>query len=210
MHLIYINNSPLYLTQKGITPNEILEHPVILFAQYTGKPKSIFNYIDKLEKGEPGRVIVLVGEDLPQLWADFQQLYHIIEAAGGVVQNPKGEVLLIHRLGSWDLPKGKIDPGETPQQAAIREVQEETGLQEITLGAQLPDTYHTYTQKGTRILKRTYWFRMTTLESKLTPQTSENIEQAVWENLPHFLSTNPTIYPSILDILHAYQGASSN
>ena len=71
--------------------------------------------------------------------------------------------LLIFRRGHWDLPKGKIDPGETPEQAAIREVQEETGLRELTLGPALPASFHTYRdQQDRRVLKQTYWYLMDT------------------------------------------------
>ena len=99
--------------------------------------------------------------DYEKLVADFQSNYKILEAAGGLVYNAEGKILLIFRRDFWDLPKGKIDPGESKAAAAVREVEEETGLKDITLGDLITETYHTYrTKKGNRILKRTYWFRM--------------------------------------------------
>ena len=59
--------------------------------------------------------------------------FKVIKAAGGVVQNSQNKYLLIFRRGKWDLPKGKIDKGETIKNAATREVMEETGLHEIEL-----------------------------------------------------------------------------
>jgi ADP-ribose pyrophosphatase YjhB (NUDIX family) len=51
----------------------------------------------------------------------------IVMAAGGLVENEHGEILLIYRKKHWDLPKGKLDAGETLEECAVREVEEETG-----------------------------------------------------------------------------------
>jgi len=136
-----------------------------------------------------------------QMWADFQRIFKPIPAAGGVIFNPEGKVLLIFRRGSWDLPKGKIDEGETPQQAAVREVQEETGLQQVTLGQHLLDTWHTYEHKEKRILKITHWFMMQTTDNQLIPQTEEDIELAIWADLDEFLAAPKDVYGNILDVL---------
>src|SRR5690606_36319773 len=85
-----------------------------------------------------------------------------IEAAGGVVSNPDGGVLMIYRRGKWDLPKGKRDDGETVEDCAMREVMEETGLPELQLGDKICETYHVYEQGGTELLKTTHWYRMNT------------------------------------------------
>ncbi|MEM1216625.1 MAG: NUDIX hydrolase, partial [Bacteroidota bacterium] len=129
-----------------------------------------------------------------------------LPAAGGVVRNFAGQWLVIFRRDSWDLPKGKIDPGETPEQAAVREVREETGLQNITLGAELPSTYHTYPdKKGRRVLKRTYWYFMDTNETTLVPQTEEDIEQAIWMSAEQFLGEERPVYTSIRRLLETAQ-----
>ena len=143
-----------------------------------------------------------IGKDIEQLWSDFMSLYKLIEAAGGVVYNAKKEILLIHRLGVWDLPKGKIDDGETPEQAAIREVEEETGVGEITLGRLLAKSYHTYWMKEKRILKRTYWYEMHTTDTKtLVPQAEENIDKALWTDWKTFWKTKSEIYRNILSVI---------
>jgi 8-oxo-dGTP pyrophosphatase MutT (NUDIX family) len=203
MYKIYINDRPLTLcdplemAQKG-TPKD--GH---LVARYPGKPKFILNYVDLLEKGSPQvEEVTLFHTDLEELWEDFRGHYKILEAAGGLVRNFAHQWLLIYRLDSWDLPKGKIDPGETPEEAAVREVQEETGLTSLTLGEQLPTTYHTYRdKKDRRILKPTYWYLMDTPETKLTPQTEENIEQAVWMSDKQFFSEERIVYPNINNLL---------
>jgi 8-oxo-dGTP pyrophosphatase MutT (NUDIX family) len=104
-----------------------------------------------------------------------------IDAAGGLVTNSKGEYLFIFRRGKWDLPKGKVDPGESFQSAAIREVSEETGLKNITLEKRLISTYHTYAYKKGTALKKTYWFDVAFKGNELPiPQESEDIEEVRW------------------------------
>ncbi len=105
--------------------------------------------------------------------------FKIIKAAGGVVSK-NAKILLMFRRGVWDLPKGKVDPGESSKRAAIREVLEETGVK-AKLGDRICTTWHTYTQNGNRILKRTKWYRMTAIDdSKMAPQEAEDIEQLAW------------------------------
>lgn len=124
---------------------------------------------------------------------EFMSLFKFIPAAGGLVKNEKGEFLFIHRLGFWDLPKGKIDRkdmGETGSEiheqasarnAAIREVKEETGLRSVSITGNLPSTWHIYTAREKRILKQTTWFEMATDSSQpLKPQTSEGIFLVKW------------------------------
>ena len=198
MYKVFINNKPLILADASFL-QETTDR--ILVTKYAGKQKFLYSFIDTLEKSPHYDAIVLLTNDLAKLWADFKDIFKIIEAAGGVVFNEKNEALLIYRLKTWDLPKGKIDKGETPEVAAVREIQEETGLNVVELGEFLCHSYHTYEQKGKRILKRTYWYKMTTAETELTPQYSEDIEQAEWHDLTKFLQAKPTIYPSILDVL---------
>lgn len=106
--------------------------------------------------------------------------HRLIHAAGGVVSNDSGEILMIYRLDKWDFPKGKVEAGERYDEAALREVTEETGLHGITLGDALPSTFHTYTLHGEPILKETHWYRMYAPKQELIPQTEEEITQALW------------------------------
>jgi 8-oxo-dGTP pyrophosphatase MutT (NUDIX family) len=200
MYKVFINNKPLIFTDSAFQQEN---NERILVTKYPGKQKFLYSFIDLLEKSPHYDGIVLMAADVEKLWSDFQGIYKIIEAAGGVVYNEKAEVLVIYRLKTWDLPKGKIDKGETPEIAAVREIQEETGLNVVELGDFICPTYHTYTHKEKRILKKTHWYKMTTAEEKLTPQLSEDIERAEWVNLTDFLQSKPTIYGAILDVLTA-------
>lgn len=207
MYKIYINDTPLILTT--LVPGAPLPPSTEnqLFARYSGAPKTLFSYADTLEKPNRWESITLLAADYPKLVADFFSHYQLIEAAGGIVRNDTGKVLLIHRRGYWDLPKGKIDPGESPPQAALREIEEETGLYGLQLGAALPDSYHTYRDKGQqRILKKTYWFQVTCPDQIPHPQAEEDIERAEWVDLDTFLATNQQpIYRNIVDVLTAYR-----
>jgi 8-oxo-dGTP pyrophosphatase MutT (NUDIX family) len=202
MYKIYINETPLLLvdvsdlTQLGLQPGED-----ILIARYNGKSKSLLNYIDMLEKTQRWKTIVLHAPRLEQLWEDFTSLYTRLPAGGGLVQQANGKFLLIFRRGYWDLPKGKVDPGETIAEAALREVQEETGLQDLTQGPLILETFHTYRQKEKRYLKHTYWYRMTTTDTDLIPQAEEDIERAEWVELPHGLDACRPIYRNVLEVI---------
>lgn len=125
-----------------------------------------------------------------------------IEAAGGLIRNEKGETLLIFRRGHWDLPKGKIDLGETPLVAATREIWEETGIDRITAGDPLPPTYHCYGWDGKKIVKKTYWFAFSCTDNpSLTLQTEEDIEDARWMTPGVIKSLRNKIYPSLWPVL---------
>jgi len=117
-----------------------------------------------------------ISEDSPEI-----NQHKRITAAGGVVLNEKGSVLLIFRKGKWDLPKGKLEENEPIELCAERETKEETGLTELTLQRPLTITYHTYTEKKEIILKETHWFLYHTPGVPvLTPQTDEDILEAIW------------------------------
>lgn len=125
-----------------------------------------------------------------------------IEAAGGVVKNATtGQFLFIHRLGIWDLPKGKIEKNETKEEAAIREVQEECGLQDLTIVRRLPDTYHSYHAYGKYWIKKTYWFEMETAQVETTPQKEEDIHSAEWFANGKVKEIMKDTYPSLIDVI---------
>jgi 8-oxo-dGTP pyrophosphatase MutT (NUDIX family) len=131
-----------------------------------------------------------------------------IIAAGGLVVNENNELLFIFRRGYWDLPKGKLDDGESIETCAVREVQEETGLQNVELVSFLCKTYHEYFDKwvGAEVIKESHWYVMkASINEKLIPQTEEDIEQIVWANKTMVDSYSENTYPSILEVLAAYE-----
>jgi len=131
-----------------------------------------------------------------------------IIAAGGLVTNLQGQILWIFRRGFWDLPKGKLDDGETIQTCAVREVEEETGIKNIRLHELLKFTNHTYfdTHLNQEVVKRTYWFHMTIpTEQKGIPQATEDIEKIEWHSLATAKHCLEQTYPSIIEVIEAYR-----
>lgn len=127
--------------------------------------------------------IVLYCENLEACWKKFQSCFKIQKAAGGKVLNANNDVLFIYRFNKWDLPKGKLEKGESIEECAVREVEEECGITNLQLINPLETTYHIYQEKGKTIIKITYWFLMRTdFAGELTPQSEEGIEQVVFKN----------------------------
>ena len=207
MYKVFIFNRPLIIASTAeilaqSASNELFDDgKCYLIFKHLGKRKNLLQLIDKFEKNLSIEQLIIHDTDGEALWNAFCDIYHIIEAAGGVVKNGN-KTLVMYRLKTWDLPKGKIDKGETPPQAAVREINEETGLKNVQIGELITETFHTYELKNKRILKKTYWFHMNTKETELVPQTEENIEQIKWVDIDAFLANEKNIYPNIREVFH--------
>jgi ADP-ribose pyrophosphatase YjhB (NUDIX family) len=142
---------------------------------------------------------------VPNIHEAFEILksqFTYIEAAGGLIVNQKNQVLMINRLDVWDLPKGKIERGETPAKAAQREVSEECGIPYPWIIKDLPSTYHIYKQSSKWYLKKTYWFLMRGDAGwSLIPQKEEGIMDIKWMNELEVKDIIGRTYPAIGDIL---------
>ncbi|MCS6930226.1 MAG: NUDIX domain-containing protein [Saprospiraceae bacterium] len=206
---LYANDTTIFLgTPESLAELGLLPDKDVHVAPYLGKKKQIKQFLDWLDKSAPLRVLALYGENAEQLWADFSACFTLVEAAGGLVTNAKGQLLVLFRRGRWDLPKGKIDPGETPEQAALREVREETGLTHLELGPFVGYTWHIYRQGSERFLKRTAWYRMHTSTTHTTPQIEEDIEAIRWVNPEKWLEEEQNIYPNLREIIAIAFGLS--
>lgn len=201
MYKIYINGTPLLLAATAEAAGKVADERNMM-ARYMGNSRLLLSYFDMLEKNPRFESVTIFADDVEKLFSDFAGQFRVIEAAGGVVYNRQDEVLLIHRRGYWDLPKGKIDDGESREAAAAREVMEETGLSAVEMGEYLGLTYHTYRdKKSRRILKATYWYRMRAEREALAPQREEDIEHAEWRGLKDFFGSRPRVYGNIRDLL---------
>ena len=158
-----------------------------------------FERIRKIIRDTPNlQTIQLFSLNIDALWQHFKSAYQVVEAAGGLVTNSNGDILCIQRRGKWDLPKGKLDPGETISEAAVREVEEECGIGDLAIERQIETTWHTYTENQQLILKPTYWFDMSHQGSaELMPQTEEGITQAKWIPLAKLKSIKTQSYKSL-------------
>ena len=147
---------------------------------------------------------IFIHNNLEELKKTFWKKFTVIKAGGGFVINNKEEVLLIFRRNKWDLPKGKLDKGETLEQCAVREVREETGLKKVELLSPLTVTYHTY-HEGTRfVLKESHWYTMTAdANEKLIPQAEEQIQEIKWVPPTEVKKYFQQTYPSVIEVLKA-------
>lgn len=148
--------------------------------------------------------LYIISNDLEKLLKDFCKHFHLVEAAGGLVQNDEKEVLIIKRNDIWDLPKGKVDKGEGIKIAAVREVSEECGINGVKLVRPLTITLHTYKEDYKMILKKTSWYSMNYYGNELLkPQINENITEAIWVKPGDIWDYLDNTYDSIKDVLKA-------
>ncbi|MDQ2864384.1 MAG: NUDIX domain-containing protein [Bacteroidota bacterium] len=198
---IYFDDKPVYLCDD-LTPeiDEARHHPDTVFIDELSTP-AINSLLHEISKKQFHAGIIL-SENLEKLRKDFFKHFKLIQAAGGLVKNKNGEILLIFRRGKWDLPKGKLDENESIIECALREVKEETGLTDIKAGKEIGATFHTYVQFGKHILKQSHWFMMVAKKDEpLMPQTEEDITEIKWvkkEDLEKYLNNT---FPTIISVL---------
>ncbi|QNM84148.1 NUDIX domain-containing protein [Polaribacter pectinis] len=173
MYKVFVNDKPIIITSSSKKENNF---PVYLFKNVV-MDEVVHKLRNKNIKG-----INLYSSDLEKDWAIFLDKIEVVPAAGGLVLNPKNEVLFIYRNNVWDLPKGRIEKGESVKTAAIREVEEECGIFNLTIIKKLITTYHIYYQNGNK-LKETYWFLMSSnYDKELIPQLEEGITKVIFKN----------------------------
>ncbi len=173
MYKVFVNDKPIIITSSSKKENNF---PVYIFKNIV-----LEEIIHKL-KNVDIKGVILYTTDLEKDWTSFLQNIKVVPAAGGLVLNPNNEVLFIYRNNIWDLPKGRIEKGESIETAAVREVEEECGIFNLSIIKKLITTYHIYFQKGFR-LKETHWFLMTSDYDKvLTPQIEEGITEVTFKN----------------------------
>lgn len=135
---------------------------------------------------------------LDEFLASFKDMFSQTDAAGGLVVNEKEEYLCIFNRNKWTLPKGGVEWLEPIEEAAVREVKEETGLEEVEILHQIQPTYHTFRRKRKWVLKTTHWFRMkASSDAELIPQAEENIEDAKWLSKDQWLELSLQSYPLV-------------
>ncbi len=201
---IYFNDKPLFLCDEidaEIEPYKHHDDAIFIDEFSVHTVKSMIHEME-LQKIHAG---VFLHTSLAELKKAFWKKFTIIQAAGGLVLNKNKEILMIFRRGKWDMPKGKLDKGETLEECAVREVEEETGLKNIRLQKHLLTTYHTYHESGKFILKESHWYNMNILdEQALIPQAEEQIAEAKWVSQAQLPELMKNTFPSIKDVLTAF------
>ncbi|HEY8690107.1 MAG TPA: NUDIX domain-containing protein [Chitinophagaceae bacterium] len=198
---IYFGDKPVFLCDKiDKTIDEYMHHPDAVFIDEIS-PSAIKSLLHEIAKTE-FHAGILLDKDLTKLKNTFFKHFKVIEAAGGLVLNRNKEILMIFRRGKWDLPKGKLDEGETLEQCAVREVEEETGITNIDLKEKVTETYHVYKEFGKHILKESHWYKMQCdTDQKLVPQTEEDITDIKWVKRSDLKNYTSNTYQTILEVL---------
>lgn len=201
---IYFNEKPVYLCDKmDAELTEITHHPDAVFIDEFSTP-AINALLHEIKKEDFHAGIVL-HTNLDELKKSFFKHFNIIEAAGGIVQNNKKDILFIFRRGKWDLPKGKLEPKEDTETAAAREVEEETGVKDLKLKKKIGETYHTYDEFGKHILKVSHWYYFTCDSAQnLQPQTEEDITETKWIKTKDIREPMKNTYENIKDIMRRF------
>lgn len=180
MYKVFINEKKLSINNSPTTVEKNIR-----FEGFTTF-EIVFDLLENTSTPE----INIYGENAQEIWKEFSSMMKMIEAAGGIVINKDEEILFIYRLGKWDLPKGKLEPNEKLDEAALREVEEETGLKELVLENFVNTTFHIYKEKKDgkeiRILKATHWFKMKYIGNETPkPQIEEGITKVDWIDVNH-------------------------
>lgn len=195
MYKVFINEKKLSI---DIMPNDAEKN--LIYEDFS----SIEIAMDLLENTSC-KGVNLYGDDAEKIWEDFCDSFANIEAAGGIVKNQEGKYLFIYRLGKWDLPKGKVEPSETLENAALREVEEETGIRNLQLVDFVNPTYHIYREKQNNapILKTTFWYLMSENDGQQpVPQTEEGISKVEWKSVENIRTeVLPNTFRNIQNIL---------
>ena len=191
MYKVFFNQKPIILTTTF--ENQTPESP-LFFLKYSNKK----NIVAALRAKKVKQLFLYHAKE-EKLWALFYDIFKVIEAAGGVVRHRiSGEYLFIYRNNKWDLPKGRIEDDEAVRTAAIREVEEETGVNGLTITAALPTTLHLFHRNGKYRLKKTYWYAMETdFNAPLVPQEEEGIQKVAWVKQEDVQELYSSIYANI-------------
>lgn len=173
MYKVFYNHKPIYLTTQI---QEFSDNTPFLFIKYTTAEKILGAL-----KSKKTKALYLYHPKPKKLQKHFLKHFPEVVAAGGLVEHKNGKLLFIYRNDKWDLPKGRVEGKETIPVAAIREVEEETGVADLILQKPLMETFHLFRRNGKYKLKRTHWYQMTTTyNGVLAPQVEEGIKRAVW------------------------------
>ena len=202
MHKIYFEKRSIIICPENdpalSDPNAIIFRPGDAFALHT--------LVGMVESSDTLHRICIPSDDTEAMYRRICAEFKEVNAGGGLVSNRRGDFLIISRNGLWDLPKGHQDPGEDIDVTALREVQEDTGINELELRGLICVTDHCYIRDGIWHLKHTWWYDMLyTDPTDLTPQREEDISKAAWvakSSLPMFLQNT---YPSIVEVFREAQ-----
>ena len=194
----------IFFENKRVIISENIEQHFIndfgLFVSYAS-PLDLSKILDFFQSVKEVDNVFITGKKVDKILGDVSSQFTLIEAAGGMVVNKKGEYLLIFRRGKWDLPKGKMDDHEKIENTALREVSEETGASNLKLEKFITETYHIYKIEDMTILKKTSWYEMySNGDEILVPQLNEDILEARWVRKDQLDQVLANTYDTIIEV----------
>lgn len=193
MYKVFVNDKPIVLTTVVSKETD--------FKNYLLKTAKIGKVIKELNKSSI-KEIRLIGKNKNKLLKKFLKKLPKVIAGGGKVYNDKGDILFIYRNNKWDLPKGKIDGKESIEAAALREVEEETGVNDLEIIKPLETTYHIFKRNGRHRIKITYWFEMkSSYKGELVPEEIEGITHVEWLNAEQTQKALENSYANIKELM---------
>lgn len=196
MYNVFVNDKPIILTDSLKKTNN---YKVYIFNEI-----GVDEILHKLKRGN-SKGINLFCSNIENDWISFKKHFKVVHAAGGLVVNPSKEILFIYRANVWDLPKGKVEKGESIEETAVREVEEECGVKGLVLKNHLLTTHHLFYMNAILQLKITDWFLMDIpYQKKLTPQLEEGITDVVFKNSVKVEKALQNTYANIKLVLNAY------
>ena len=178
----------------------ILTDSAVDVKEYYRMPSSELSRANVLKIFETTNTIVVLDSMIEPYIEQFFAEFKYVEAAGGLVENEKGETLMIYCYRHWDLPKGHIDPGEKADETAVREVAEETGVAGAKIVRFLCNTMHAYGVYGVWELKKTSWYLCTASNCPTKPQKEEDIAAAKWCSAEEVEENLRQTYPTIQNV----------
>jgi len=174
MYKVFVNDKPLFLTNQIFKETDF---QLFLLESVDFKQLIIKYFQNKIQEA------YLYHPDEKEIMKVLKTKIPVNKAGGGLVYNKNGEVLFIFRNGKWDLPKGGTNKGEEMVETAMREVEEETGVNGLSISKKLQKTYHIFKRNGVYKLKITHWFEMhCTYDGIPVGQADEGIEKVEWKN----------------------------
>ena len=203
MHKIYLEKRCIIICSPDepalSDPNSIELH--------LGHTPDIASIVDMFETSDNLSRIYIPTDDIEGTYRRFCSQFKEVNAAGGLVSNRRGDVLLIRRNELWDLPKGHQEDGEDISITALREVQEETGVKKLRLRKLICVTDHCYRRNEVWHLKHTWWYDMLYTDPvDLTPQREEDITKAAWVARSGLSPYLKNTYPSIVEVFRESRG----
>jgi 8-oxo-dGTP pyrophosphatase MutT (NUDIX family) len=158
--------------------------------------------VDQVFPSADNIIRVYTTPDVDKLKINYLADKPSIVAAGGMVFNPNGDLLMMIRKGKWDMPKGKLDEDESIDTCATREVTEETGLSSISIVEKLSISYHTYFYNDQLVVKPSHWYKMNFTGVEIPkPQIEEDISEIRWIKKEEAGKLLDNMFPSIQEMI---------